>query len=146
MRAWAFVLAVLCLAGVVHPGSAAAQDVSEVVGLRACNAGGTAIALALSTAISPSDQRFHVFGWYTLRPGCTDIGYFPRPWLYYYAEELNKGRSYKIWQGKFPICVGYPGPFDWVHATGISCNADELKQFTETKVDPTTGILVVTFK
>jgi hypothetical protein len=147
MRARGLLLAAaFCLAASAHPQAAKAQDMSQVFGLRACNASDRPISMALSAMISPSNQRYHVFGWYTLNPGCSDTGYFPRPWLYYYAEDLSKGRSYRVWRGNFPLCVAYPGPFDWVHATGVTCSAEELKQFTETRVDPSVAILVVTFQ
>ena len=144
MRALASILAAaFCLLVVSYPGAGRAQDMSEVFGLRVCNNSNRTVSLALSTTISPSDKRYHVFGWYTLYPGCTDMGYYPRPWLYYYAEEYNKRRTYKIWQGEFPLCVAHPGPFDWVHTSGMSCPPSELKLFTEVRVDPDTGIFVV---
>ena len=147
MRALGSVLAaVLCLLGVCGPEIARAQDMSQVFAVRVCNYSGVAVSLAMSTMISPSDTRYHVYGWYTLNQGCFDLGYAPRPWLYFYAEEFSKGRSYKVWRGNFPLCVAYPGPFDWIHTRGLTCDADSLKDFTETRVDSDAGIFVLNLR
>ncbi len=134
---------VLCALAVAICGPVKAQNPNDMYGLRVCNYSGLKVQMAVSTLMSPADRRYHVFGWYVLDAGCTDIGYFARPWLYFYAEEYNRGAQYRYWPGNFPLCVDYPGPFDRVHTAGVTCDEDNLKLFTETRVEPTTGIMTI---
>ncbi len=138
---------VLCVLGVACSDAAHAQDMDQVFGLRVCNHTGITAALALSTHTSPDDPTWHVFGWYVVpRRDCKDIGYFPRSSFYYYAEERNHGPRYTYWGGDFPICVNYPGPFDRRQLAKVTCDEDELKQFTEVTVDDSTGIMTVNLR
>jgi hypothetical protein len=139
-RAVLILFGLLALSADVGTNSARAQD-PNYFSLRVCNNSGVDVSVALSTLVSASDARYHVFGWYTVNPGCRDLGGYARPYFYIYAEQYYKQGSYKYWPGNFPLCVQYPGPFDWVHTSGRNCSANELKMFTEVRIDPNTGLM-----
>jgi uncharacterized membrane protein len=130
-----FAVAMLCM------GAPAAK--AQTFTLEVCNKTNVSASVAISNRIAPGDARFEVQGWWTVPSGnCENLGEYPQGWFYIYAEQTNSGQI--VWEGDFPLCVQYPGPFDVVHATGTTCPSDQLKQFTAEDIPSTTGTYTYT--
>jgi uncharacterized membrane protein len=128
-------LAVLCVGA---PSAKAQMFTFEV-----CNRSNVSASVAVSNRVAPGDARFEVQGWWTVAAGnCENLGDFVQGWFYIYAEQTNSGRI--VWEGDFPLCIQYPGPFDVVHASGITCSSNLLKQFTAEQIPSTTGTFTYT--
>jgi uncharacterized membrane protein len=130
-----FAFVVLCI------GSANVQ--AQTFSLKVCNTSKVSASVAISSLVAVGDSRFEVQGWWTVASGnCETLGNFPQGWFYIYAEETNNGQE--VWEGDFPLCVEFPGPFDRINAAGFTCTADNLKQFTSEQVPSTTGTFTYT--
>jgi uncharacterized membrane protein len=110
--------AMLCL------GAADAQ--ADTFRFRVCNNSNVTAAVAVSNHVSEGDNRFVVQGWWAVGPGSCDwIGYFPKGWFYYYAEQ--RGNQRIVWQGnEVRLCVRHPGPWERVNTDGYTCRSDEV--------------------
>jgi uncharacterized membrane protein len=75
--------------------------------------------------VAPGDDRFVVKGWWSVNAGsCEWLGYYPKGWFYYYAEERNTQRI--IWEGNdIKLCIRHPGPWERINTTGYNCRSDE---------------------
>src|SRR5438477_8935140 len=76
---------------------------SGTFALRVCNASGLDVAMALVTAISSTDSRYHVHGWYSVNATsrCQDLGSWPKStYFYWYAQEEGANASqFAVWEG-----------------------------------------------
>jgi uncharacterized membrane protein len=132
-----FAFVVLCI------GSAEGQ--AQTFSLKVCNTSKVSASVAISNLVAVGDKRFEVQGWWTVASGdCDTLGTFPQGWFYIYAEQTNTGQE--VWEGDFPLCVEFPGPFDRVNTAGTTCTADNLKQFTSELVPSTTGTFTYTLR
>jgi uncharacterized membrane protein len=137
-------LTVLFLAAaVLCTGAAGAQ--AQTFNFEVCNKSNVSASVAVSNLESVGASRFEVQGWWTVRAGdCESLGNFPQGWFYIYAEQTNTGQE--VWEGDFPLCVEFPGPFDRINTAGTTCSADNLKQFTSELVPSTTGTFTYTLR
>jgi uncharacterized membrane protein len=111
---------------------------------RICNNSNVTAAVAVSNHVSDNDNRFVVQGWWIVGSGnCEWLGYFPKGWFYYYAEE--RGNQRIVWQGnEVRLCVRHPGPWERVNTDGYNCRSDEaLAGFTGEFIDSGTGTFTV---
>jgi uncharacterized membrane protein len=123
-----FAVAALCT------GTAGAQ--AQTFTFEVCNKSNLTAYVATSHVVSVSDSRFEVEGWWTVPANtCNTIGTFPEGWFYYYAEATGGN-----WNGNFPLCVQYPGPFTTIHTSSITCSANNLKQFNQKDVTDTSTL------
>jgi uncharacterized membrane protein len=132
-----FAVAVLCI------GAAGAQ--AQTFNFEVCNKSNVSASVAVSNLESVGSSRFEVQGWWTVPAGnCESLGNFPQGWFYIYAEQTNSGQE--VWEGDFPLCVQFPGPFDRINSAGVTCSSDELKQFTAEEIPSTTGTFTYTLR
>ena len=130
-----FAFVVLCI------GSADGQ--AQTFSLKVCNTSKVSASVAISNLVGVGDKRFEVQGWWTVASGdCDTLGNFPQGWFYIYAEQTNTGQE--VWEGDFPLCVQFPGPFDRINSAGVTCSSDELKLFTAEEIPSTTGTFTYT--
>jgi uncharacterized membrane protein len=145
MRTVTLILGAICLAfGLSFGGMSPSQGQDDQHFLfRACNNYKIPIFLALSFRAAAGSNQWRTTGWYTLKQGCQDMGRYPRPYLYLYADAPDGA----IWPGKsISICVAYPGPFDRTTNGGYNCRAGEqLRQFHEVRIQPQTGLYTANF-
>lgn len=132
-----FALAMLC------SGVAKADD--QTFRFRVCNTSNVGAAVATLNHVAAGDSRFEVQGWWTVNPGdCDWIGYFPKGWFYYFAEQTGSGNY--VWEGSdTTVCVRHPGPWERIIANNYTCRSDEdLHGFTSDLIDSDTGTFTVT--
>jgi uncharacterized membrane protein len=141
MRAVKSALFVLCISlGLGLMDSLKAQD-NGYFTFRVCNNGGTQVFMALVHHLGPSDSRWQAHGWFTVTPGCQNIGSLPKGWLYFYAERA--GGTY--WGGNdVQICVVHPGPFNRISPPQVTCADNELKGFAGVFIESDTGTFTAT--
>jgi uncharacterized membrane protein len=143
--------AACCASGIGFVGNSRAQ-VPGTFALRVCNVSGLKVALALMTPVSPTDNRYHVHGWYIVnadRSGCQDVGSWPKTgYFYWYAQEDGStSQQYGVWQGTIDKCVATPGPFDRVDTPSYTCaEGEELVKFTEKLIEPKTSTFTLTLR
>jgi uncharacterized membrane protein len=132
-----FAAAVLCT------GAAGAQ--AQTFNFEVCNKSNVSASVAVSNLESVGSSRFEVQGWWTVTAGnCESLGNFPQGWFYIYAEQTNTGQE--VWEGDFPLCVEFPGPFDRINSASFTCKSDELKLFTAEEIPGTTGTFTYTLR
>jgi uncharacterized membrane protein len=123
----------------------AADASAQTFRFRVCNNSDYVASVAISAHVSPTDERFKVQGWWTVGArNCEWIGYFPKGWFYYYAEE--RARQRVIWEGKeIKLCVRHPGPWERINTTSYTCRSDEtLRGFDAEFIKGDTGSFTVT--
>jgi uncharacterized membrane protein len=124
------------LAGLCSIGSGGAQ--AQTFSFQVFNNSKVSASVAVSNLVAAGDSRFEVQGWWTVASGaCENLGDFPQGWFYIYAEQTNTGAE--VWEGDVPLCVQFPGPFEVIHSTSITCDANLLKQFNSENIPSTTG-------
>ena len=135
---------VLCTALLGFVGAAHAQNQTFL--FRICNASAVPAAAAVTSRVSPTDNRWVVRGWWIVNAGdCANIGNFPKGWIYFYAEQKDSGQIY--WGGSaVQLCITYPGPFERINTTGFTCENNELKGFDSEQVGPGTGTFTWTLR
>jgi uncharacterized membrane protein len=132
-----FAVAMLCT------GAAGAQ--AQTFNFEVCNKSNVSASVAVSNLEAVGGSRFEVQGWWTVAAGnCESLGNFPQGWFYIYAEQTNTGQE--VWEGDFPLCVQFPGPFDRINSAGVTCSSDELKMFTAEEIPSTTGTFTYTLR
>jgi uncharacterized membrane protein len=146
MRAAKSGLIVLFLAlAVCCAGSADAR--AQTFRFRVCNQSNVTAAVAISNYVAVGDNRFVVQGWWSVGAGsCEWLGYFPKGWFYYYAEERNAQRL--VWEGNdIKLCVRHPGPWERINTTGYNCRSDEtLRAFGSEFITNDAGTFTLTLK
>lgn len=127
------------LAGAMAVADAAAQgkksfrdDGDGLIEVQVCNRSGRDAQVAISY-IQPGESRFINRGWYKVENGdCSVIAKTRNAHFYLYAD-ADDG-SGLAWQGDFPICVEYPGPYTFYSSGDDYCGDDqELRQFVAIK-------------
>ena len=132
-----FAVAVLC--------TGAVGTQAQTFNFEVCNRSNVSASVAISNLEAVGASRFEVQGWWTVAAGnCESLGNFPQGWFYIYAEQTNTGQE--VWEGDFPLCVQFPGPFDRINSAGVTCSADELKLFTAEEIPSTTGTFTYTLR
>ena len=103
----------------------AADARAQTFQFRVCNQSNVTASVALSYHVTPADSRFVVKGWWSVGAGsCEWLGYFPKGWFYYYAEE--RGTQRLVWEGNdIKLCVRHPGPWERINNSGYNCRSDE---------------------
>lgn len=142
MRAKAL-LSALCMSlstGLAVP--AQAQDAENFL-FRACNEYKSAVFLAISNRASYGSSEWRTHGWYRLEPGCHDMGRYPRPWLYLYADAPDGSH----WGSRSGVTICVPSAaFDRRSAGGYNCSPNErLRNFHEVRIEPNTDRYTMTF-
>ena len=118
---------------------------AQTFSLKVCNTSKVSASVAISNLMGVGDKRFEVQGWWTVASGdCETLGNFPQGWFYIYAEQTNTGQE--VWEGDFPLCVEFPGPFDRINSASFTCKSDELKLFTAEEIPSTTGTFTYTLR
>ena len=151
MRALKVTLAVACCAlGISFLSQSEAQNTGTFA-FKVCNTTGLKVAMTLMTTTSPTEQRYHVHGWYVInaaRTGCQDLGNWPKGYFYWYGQEDGSAtQQYAIWAGTVDKCVAFPGPFDRVVVPNYSCaNNEELVKFTEKLIEPGINTYTLTLR
>ena len=134
----------LCLSALIYScailiiGSADAR--SQTFLFKVCNNSDVTASVAISSHVSPYDDRFLVKGWWTVEPGeCENIGHFPKGWFYFFAEQRGSGRVH--WGGSdLNICIRHPGPWERINRPGYSCGSNEqLKGFAAIFIESNIG-------
>lgn len=123
------------MADVAAQGKKALQNDGEgLLEVRVCNRSGRDAQVAISY-IQPGEQRFINRGWYKVANGdCNVIAKTSNSHFYLYAD-ADDG-SGLAWQGDFPLCVEYPGPYTYYSAGEEYCDDDqELRQFVAIESD-----------
>lgn len=112
--------------GVAPPVPAEAQQ--NVIILRVCNNTRDTAQVAISYQPVNSGS-FYNEGWYNVTPGqCRDLARTTNSYMYGYAEVLNSDDD--VWQGDHPLCVAYPGPYDfWDNGSAYCESWQEVRNF-----------------
>lgn len=112
--------------GVAPPVPAEAQ--SNVIILRVCN--NTRDTAQVAMSYQPVGARtFRNEGWYNVSPGqCRDLAQTTNSYMYGYAEVINSDTE--VWEGNHPLCVEYPGPYDFYDTGSTYCESwQDLRNF-----------------
>lgn len=113
----------------VAPAHAAGPPQSaSTVTLRVCN--NTRMTAQVAISYRPvGSQVFNNAGWYNVRPGqCQDLAETGNSYMYGYAEV--EGSDEDVWQGDHPLCVAYPGPYEFADTGSAYCeNWQEVRHF-----------------
>jgi uncharacterized membrane protein len=130
-------LAVLFFAwALLLTGSADAQ--AQTFNFQVCNQSNVSASVAIENLVAVGDSRLEVQGWFTVAAGsCEMLGSYPQGPFYMFAEETDTQQE--VWEGDVPLCVEYPGPFEVIHTTSITCQSDYLKQFTAETIPSNEG-------
>jgi len=95
--------------GVVPPAPAQAEQ--NTITLRVCNNTNQTAQVAVSYQPVGSGT-FSSAGWFNVTPHqCRDVAQTTNAYMYGYAEV--EGSDTDVWQGNHPLCVEYPGPFEF---------------------------------
>lgn len=129
------VLFAFCLAVGLGAAPAFAQKgggagVADAITIRVCN--NTNDPANVSVSYQPVGQgQFYNQGWFAIAPHmCSDLAQTANSYFYAYAEVVNDGTRY--WAGDFPLCVIYPGPFNfWSNNSSYCAAGQELRQFVQ---------------
>lgn len=98
--------------------------------IRVCNNSNQPANVALSYQPLGYNQ-FYNEGWYTVQPrACRDLAQTGNAYFYAYAEVLND--SNRSWEGDFPLCVIYPGPFAFWSDNSRYCGSGQTLRNFET--------------
>lgn len=133
--------AMMVLVGAWAVADAAAQgkkgfrgDGAGLLEVQVCNRSGRDAQVAISY-IQPGEDRFINRGWYKVEDGdCNVIAKTSNSHFYMYAD-ADDG-SGLAWQGDFPLCVEYPGPYTFYSTGSDYCEDDqELRQFVAIESD-----------
>ena len=103
---------------------------AQIITIRICN--NTNDPANVSISYQPVNQRqFYNQGWFTVQSrACSDLAETTNGYFYAYAEVVNDGTRY--WSGDFPLCVVYPGPFNfWSDDSDRCANGQEVRQFVQ---------------
>jgi uncharacterized membrane protein len=134
-----FAIGLLAMTGLGN-GAAHGQTFQFII----CNYSGERIAAATSSPRSAGSSQFIREGWFLVNSGrCSTIGTFYSGYFYYYAES---DESPGDWGDGFPICVRYPGPFEYISSGGVTCSTRELKGFHERLMKPDVGTFTWTLR
>ena len=132
------VLFVFCLAVGLGASPAFAQKggagSAQTITIGVCN--NTNDPANVSVSYQPVNQRqFYNQGWFNVQSrACSDLAETTNGYFYAYAEVVNDGT--RFWSGDFPLCVIYPGPFNFWSDNSGQCGAgQELRQFVQMQTD-----------
>jgi len=101
---------------------------SSVITLRVCNA--TQVMAQVAISYQPVGAgTFSNAGWYNVAPGqCRDLAQTTNAYMYGYAEV--EGSDTDVWQGDHPLCVEYPGPYEfWDNGSAYCEGHQEVRNF-----------------
>jgi len=105
---------------------------AQTITIRVCN--NTNDPANVSVSYQPVNQsNFYNQGWFTVAPrACSDLAETTNGFFYAYGEVVNNGT--RFWGGDFPLCVIYPGPFNfWSDNSSTCANGQELRNFVQTQ-------------
>lgn len=111
--------------GLAPPTEARAQS---VITLRVCN--NTYETAQVAMSYQPvGTNTFYTEGWYNVTPGqCRDLATTTNAYMYGYAEV--EGSDTEVWQGNHPLCVAFPGPFEFWDNGSTYCESwQEVRNF-----------------
>lgn len=99
----------------------------EIITIRVCNNTNDNARVAVSYQ-GVGSNIFNNEGWFGVASrSCMDIRDTTNAFFYGYAEVENDGTRY--WSGDFPLCVMYPGPYQF-YTYGTQCEqGQEVRQF-----------------
>jgi uncharacterized membrane protein len=99
----------------------------EQIVIRVCNNTNDNARIAVSYKPVGSDQFFNE-GWFPVASrACEDIATTGNSFFYGYAEV--EGDSSRYWNGDFPLCVQYPGPYEFWSVGHTSCDSRQVLQY-----------------
>lgn len=119
--------------GVAPAAPAEAQSGNRIT-LRVCNNTGDTAQVAIS--YQPlGTNRFMNEGWFNVTPGqCRDLAETGNAYMYGYAEV--EGSDTDVWQGDHPLCVAYPGPYDFYDTGSAYCESwQDVRNFVTLHAD-----------
>lgn len=125
-------LAAVALALAAAPVPAFAQKGPSAAGgdqivIRVCNNTNDNARVAVSYQPVGS-QQFYNEGWFAVAAhACSDIATTSNAYFYGYAEV--EGDSERYWNGDFPLCVQYPGPYEFWSVGHTSCDSRQVLQY-----------------
>jgi uncharacterized membrane protein len=103
----------------------------EIITIRVCNNTNDNARVALSYQ-GVGSNIFNNEGWFSVASrSCEDIRDTTNAYFYGYAEVENDGSMSDVpyWAGDFPLCVMYPGPYQF-YTYGTECETgQEVRQF-----------------
>lgn len=100
----------------------------DVITLRVCN--NTRVTAQVAISYQPvGSGTFINAGWFNVRPGqCRDLAETTNAYMYGYAEV--EGSDVDVWQGNHPLCVEYPGPYEfWDNGSAYCESWQEVRNF-----------------
>jgi uncharacterized membrane protein len=99
----------------------------EQIAIRVCNNTNDNARIAVSYQPVGSDEFFNE-GWFAVPSrSCQDIATTSNGYFYGYAEV--EGDSTRYWNGDFPLCVQYPGPYEFWSVGHTSCDSRQALQY-----------------
>ena len=101
---------------------------SSVITLRVCNQSYVTAQVAISYQ-PVGAGTFSNAGWYNIAPGqCRDLAQTTNAYMYGYAEAQDSDTE--VWQGNHPLCVEYPGPYEfWDNGSTYCDSGQEVRHF-----------------
>jgi uncharacterized membrane protein len=100
---------------------------AEQIAIRVCNNTNSSTRVALSYQPVGRDQFLNE-GWFSMPSrSCQDLASTSNGFFYGYAEVEGDGSRY--WNGDFPLCVQYPGPYEFWSVGHTSCDSRQVLQY-----------------
>ncbi len=104
-----------------------AAGVGDQITIRVCNNTNERARVAVSYQPAGSEQFFNE-GWFGVPARtCQDIANTSNAYFYGYAEVESDNTRY--WNGDFPLCVEYPGPYEFWSVGHTSCDSRQVLQY-----------------
>ncbi|MEA2906449.1 MAG: hypothetical protein QOI12_3836 [Alphaproteobacteria bacterium] len=144
MAAVKWILCMVCMSvGIGISAPAQAQGLPYFI-FRVCNQTAENIFVAILSRADAGSSAWRTHGWYTVTPGCLDLGGYPHGQFYFYG--VTERGTY--WGGNtMTACVAFPGPFDHTNEGNYQCQAGEqIRGFVEIYVGPEYGSYVTTLQ
>jgi len=128
MKRFAVLAAFLAASFAPAPAFAQQAERQHAIGVRVCNNSRDAARVAVS--YQPIGQhQFYNEGWYGVAAySCETVAVTDNAVFYAYAEVANDGE--RLWGGAHPLCVAYPGPYEFYsEQLGLCSAGQELRHF-----------------
>jgi len=130
LKNWALAAMALALAAAPAPAFAQKGPASgggDQIVIRVCNNTNDNARVAVSYQPVGSNQFLNE-GWFGVNAhACQDIATTSNAYFYGYAEVEGDGERY--WNGDFPLCVQYPGPYEFWSVGHTSCDSRQVLQY-----------------
>jgi uncharacterized membrane protein len=100
---------------------------SQQITIRVCNNTNVNARVALSYQPLGASQFINE-GWFSVQArSCQDLVNTANGYFYTYAEV--EGDSTRYWNGNYPLCVEYPGPYEFWSVGHTSCDSRQVLQY-----------------